>query len=114
MSLDGVCTPRCMIIGEHVSFTIDNSDFSEDTPDGKNTLHGITLTIYQLCKDGQKTEPLYLTGWATEKSPSDIPSIITSLHPCQMPKHPQPPSPAHPSFGLNLQMPLKAERGQAA
>ena len=35
----------------HVFFAIDNVDFAEDTHDGKHTLHGTAMAIYQ------KTDP---------------------------------------------------------
>ena len=39
--------PPDIVKGRHVYFAIDNIDFSEDTPDGKRTLHGTAMAIYQ-------------------------------------------------------------------
>lgn len=36
-----------IVKGRHVYFAIDNIDFSEDAPDGKRTLHGTAMAIYQ-------------------------------------------------------------------
>ena len=109
MALDGeVYTPRSLNPGEHIFFAIDNSDFSEDTPDGKHTLHCTTISIYQKCKDNEKVPPLKLTHATNAKSLelTAIPRSFTTLLPCKLPKNAKPPSPEHPLFGLNLQMPL--------
>ena len=39
--------PSEIILGRFIFFAIDNTDFEEDTPDGKHTLHGAAMTIYQ-------------------------------------------------------------------
>ena len=33
--------------GHFIFFSVDNSNFSEDTPDGKNTLHAIAMVVLQ-------------------------------------------------------------------
>lgn len=43
----GVYIPPGIIIGRHLFFAIDNTDFKEDTRDGQNTLHGAAMAIYQ-------------------------------------------------------------------
>ena len=43
--------PENFVKNRHVFFTIDNVDFAEDIHDGKDTLHGTTMAIYQ------KTDP---------------------------------------------------------
>ena len=43
----GMYLPPDIVKGRHVFFAIDNVDFAEDTPDGKRTLHGTAMTIYQ-------------------------------------------------------------------
>lgn len=47
----GVYLPPDIVKGRHVFFAIDNVDFAEDTHDGKRTLHGTAMAIYQ------KTDP---------------------------------------------------------
>ena len=103
---DGIYIPRSMVNGEHIFFAIDNSDFAEDTPDGKNTLHGTTVSVYQQCKGKVQLPPLALTGLAHDKSLTELPSTFSTLLPCKMPKNPKPPNPKHPLFGVNLQMSL--------
>ena len=43
----GMFLPPDIVKGWHVYFATDNIDFSEDTPDGKRTLHGTAVPIYQ-------------------------------------------------------------------
>ena len=43
----GMFVPPDIVKGWHVHFAIDTIDFSEDTPDGKRTLHGTAMAIYQ-------------------------------------------------------------------
>lgn len=46
---DGLFLPPDIVQGRHIFFAIDNVDFAEDTHDGRNTLHGTAMTIYQKC-----------------------------------------------------------------
>jgi hypothetical protein len=43
----GVYYPHNFIKDRHIFFAIDNCDISEDTPDGKSTLLGTAMAIYQ-------------------------------------------------------------------
>ena len=43
----GVYLPPNIVKGRHVYFAVDNVDFGEDTRDGKRTLHGAAMAIYQ-------------------------------------------------------------------
>ena len=52
----GVFISPDAVIGRRVFFAIDNIDFSEDTPDGKGTLHGTVMAIYQK-KDPKDAAP---------------------------------------------------------
>ena len=47
----GMHLPKNFVKNRHVFFVIDNVDFVEDTHDGKHTLHGTAMAIYQ------KTDP---------------------------------------------------------
>ena len=51
--------PPDIVKGRHVYFAIDNIDFSEDTPDGKLTLHGTAMTIYQKVEPQDEEIHLY-------------------------------------------------------
>lgn len=52
----GIYVPSDVVPGRHVFFAVDNVDFAEDTPDGKRTLHGTAMTIYQR-KDHEDRAP---------------------------------------------------------
>lgn len=43
----GMYIPENFVKNGHVFFAIDNVDFAEDTHDGKHTLHGTAISIYQ-------------------------------------------------------------------
>ena len=42
---DGLYIPPDLDLGRHVFFAVDNVDFAEDTPGGKNTSHGTAMAI---------------------------------------------------------------------
>ena len=42
---NGLYIPPDVVFGRHVFFAVDNVDFAEDTPDGKNTFHGTAMAI---------------------------------------------------------------------
>ena len=54
----GIFLPPEFIQNRHLFFAIDNTDFSEDTPDGKNTLHGTAMAIYQRIDEGDRIPDL--------------------------------------------------------
>lgn len=47
---NGLYIPPDIVKGRHIFFAVDNSDFQEDTHDGKRNLHGAAMTIYQQTK----------------------------------------------------------------
>ena len=57
---DGVYLPPDIVQGRHVFFAVDNVDFAEDTHDGKRTLHGTAMAIYQKKEPEDKETPLRL------------------------------------------------------
>ena len=44
---DGLYIPPDVVLGRHIFFAVDNVDFAEDTPDGKNTFHVTAMAIYE-------------------------------------------------------------------
>ena len=42
---DGIYIPPDLVLGRHVFFAVDNVNFAEDTPGGKNTFHGTAMAI---------------------------------------------------------------------
>lgn len=45
--LEGLYVPPFLKKGAFVFFAVDNTDFAEDTPDGKGTTHGTITAVYQ-------------------------------------------------------------------
>ena len=43
----GTYIPTVLANGQFIYFAVDNSDFSEGTPDGKNTLHATAMVVFQ-------------------------------------------------------------------
>ena len=74
---------------------VDNVDFSEDTPDGKRTLHGTPMAIYQQYKDGDVTKPLKFTEATLTSSLTQIPRTVTELLPCHVAGNVKPKIPSH-------------------
>ena len=62
----GAYLPATMCKGTFIFFAIDNTDFNEDTPDGKRTLHATATALHQHKKktliDPQNTRKLRLNG----------------------------------------------------
>ena len=49
--------PPDLVTRRHTFFAVDNIDFTEDTYDGRNTLHGTAMAIYQRCQvDDEKPQ----------------------------------------------------------
>ena len=59
---DGVNMPPNFVKGRYIFFAADNSDFAEDTPDGKSTLHATALAIYQRKEPNDEVSTLILVG----------------------------------------------------
>lgn len=100
MEQEGVHVPSNIVHGRHIFFAIDNVDFAEDTIDGKNTLHGTAMAIYQRCEPNDPSHKMELINPAHSHSLKHIPDSITTLLPCQMPKTPRPNRPAQPTFNV--------------
>ncbi|KAL5007722.1 hypothetical protein ScPMuIL_016528 [Solemya velum] len=86
----GAYVPATMRKGSFIFFAIDNSDFNEDTPDGKRTLHATATAIYQRQKpfndmDKHNTSELRLYG--TKSRDRSLKSSTTpEFIPCSAPK----------------------------
>ncbi|CAH3151769.1 unnamed protein product, partial [Porites lobata] len=97
---DGMYLPPDIVKGRHVFFAIDNVDFAEDTPDGKRTLHGTAMAIYQ-ATDLDDEQPVLRLEESTNCSRTvrELPDSFTALQECPAPS-PKPIVPLHPRFGL--------------
>ena len=54
----GLYLPPDAVSGRFIHFAVDNMNFQEDTPDGRNTLHGTVTVAYQTIEDGDVSEKL--------------------------------------------------------
>ena len=80
----GLYVPPFLKKGSFVFFAIDNTDFSEDTADGKGTTHGTITAVYQKAEvPGEQVAPPLKIGYA--QSLSITPYHVDMLH-CDKPK----------------------------
>lgn len=91
---NGVYLPADMSKGKMTFFAIDNIDFTEDTVDGKNTLHGTVLVAFQQRGDQDTPvhESMQLETPGVSKSLKNLPSTIVDLLPCPVKGNPKPKS----------------------
>ena len=54
--------------GQFIFFSVDNSDFSEDTPDGKDTLHATAMVVFQRKPTNEHETILDIDATAKTKS----------------------------------------------
>ena len=97
---DGLYIPPDVVQGTQVFFAVDNVDFAEDTPDGKNTFHGKAMAIYQRQEPGDVAPEL--TVDTREQCPRPIihlPDSVKTLLDCTAPLR-KPVGPTFPQFGL--------------
>ena len=87
-----VCTFQLICQRARLYFAIDNIDFSEDTLDGKNTLHGTVLVAFQ--QQGDHDTPMHqnlqLETSGVNRSIKNLPSTIVDLLPCPVKGNPKP------------------------
>ncbi|XP_015770587.1 PREDICTED: uncharacterized protein LOC107349002 [Acropora digitifera] len=92
--------PPDIVKERHVFFAIDNVDFAEDTPDGKCTLHGTAMAIYQTT-DLDDEQPVLRLEESTNCSRTvrELADTFTALQKCPAPSQ-KTIVPLHPTFGL--------------
>ena len=95
---NGVYLPTNIVLGRFLFFAVDNIDFAEDTPDGKNTLHGTAMAIYQQRLDGDFVYPREVSTNPSHETLPELPKTFTDLIPCNYSNNPKPPIPEHPHF----------------
>ena len=97
---NGLYIPPDVVLGRHVFFAVDNVDFAEDTPDGKNTFHGTAMAIYQRQEAGDVAPELTVDpGDQCLRSIRQLPESVTTLLECPAPPG-KPVGPTFPQFGL--------------
>ena len=80
---NGVYIPPDIVPNRFIHFAVDNVVFSEDTPDGKKTLHGTIINVYQQSEENDLSIPLDIHN-ATERSLKTLPAYFISLVLCPM------------------------------
>lgn len=84
-----------VVFGRHVFFEVDNVDFAEDAPDGKNTFHGTAMAIYQRQEPGDVAPELTVDPVGqSRRSIRQLPQSVTTLLDC--------PAPPGKPIGLNF------------
>ena len=105
---NGLYIPPDVVFGRHVFFAVDNVDFAEDTPDGKNTFHGTAMAIYQRQEpDDVAVELAVDPGDQCRRSIRQLPESVATLLECSAPPG-KPVGPTFPQFSLRTedQLPL--------
>ena len=80
-----------------IFFSVDNSDFSEDTPDGKNNLHATAMVMFQR-NSSDSTKIVVDAGDKSGKTTKSLPAAAipqTEFHECHVPKNAQPKFPGY-------------------
>ena len=81
---NGLFVPRNFVPGRHIFFAVDNCDFQEDTTDGKNTLNGTVMNIYQRVDDNDEATSLDFDDQLEDKRLYDLPNTITDVVECNL------------------------------
>ena len=110
----GIYLPPDIVQGRHVFFAVDNIDFAEDTIDGKRTLHGTAMAIYQRSQPDDRKPDLVLGDPVQSRSIKELPQSITELMDCPKPAS-KPQCTAYPSFKLlnDVEIPSSVKRPDA-
>ncbi len=100
---DGLYTPAGIQKSRFIFFAIDNSDFSEDTPDGKHTTHATATAIFQHKLDCDVNAVTIPTKTSTKSLQSSSEMALLS---CAMSTKTKPKSPKYEAFvfGVNEEL----------
>ena len=83
---NGIYLPPDIVRGRFIHCAADNLDFCEDTVDGKRTLHGTVMAIYQVNETSDKTVPLSLKS-SNERSLSNANDALPVIVPFHKPSN---------------------------
>lgn len=106
---NGVFVPRNFVPGRHIFFAVDNCDFQEDTPDGKNTLHGTVMNIYQSVDEHDETTSLAFDDHIEDKRLYDLPDTITEIAECNLSNNAKPECPELGNFPTSVNKTLNSD-----
>ena len=81
-----IYVPPFLKKGKFLFFAVDNTDFAEDTPDGKGTTHGTITAIYQRADTSREpiAPPLHFQD--TKANSLSMTPHHKSIMPCEKPK----------------------------
>lgn len=82
---NGAYLPPFIIRGKSLYFAIDNVDFLEDTPTGKDTLHGTAMVAYQRSVTGETSMVPPLEFHKKGRQIDDEEDVLLELLPCEAP-----------------------------
>ena len=88
----GMYVPPNIAQGVPIHFALDNTDFSNDTPDGKNEFHGTGQVVFQRCQD---VEAGRLRIERSKERDLSFQDVLFSTSTCFKPN---PPNESFPSF----------------
>ncbi|KAJ8891559.1 hypothetical protein PR048_004087 [Dryococelus australis] len=77
MSVEDIYIASELVRGRFVNCTMDNTNFLEDTPHGKGTLHGTDMVVYQEKEKSDQQTPIEISGSSSLRSLSKIPESLT-------------------------------------
>ena len=80
----GIYIPPVIVQGRFIHCAADNIDFCEDTVDGKRTLHGTIMTVYQIADRNDKTKALSLKP-SHQRSLCNIDDVLPDFIPFHKP-----------------------------
>ena len=89
-SEQNIFIPPKLCKGQLIFFSVDNSDFSEDTPDEKNTLHATAMVVFQRKRTKDHETILEIDATMRTKSLPQQSIPDTEILQCYIPKNVQP------------------------
>jgi hypothetical protein len=93
---NGIFCPQNFIQGRYIFFALDNCDFAEDTPDGKSTLHGTSIAVYQQKHPNDVQERFRIEHGVNKTTSDQLPACMTQLLPCNNLSSSKPTTPIYP------------------
>ena len=96
----GVYIPQDIVKDRFLFFAVDNCDFAEDTPDGKRTLHGTAIAMYQRCTEHDQHTKFHFESDIDAQQLQVLPAATTTMLSCHVPANVKPKNPVFPEYKL--------------